>query len=235
MVVRQFLTESVLLSLAGGAAGVLGAMGTVRLLNSAPLSTLLPIPGIAIDRTVLLFSIAVTFGTGLLFGLAPALSAAKTDLSSILKQSSRTSTGGLPLLRNGLVAGELALATALLICAGLLLETLLHLERVPLGFQPDKLLTFQLSPPDAKYPNSKTWPFYERLLDSLNGVHGIRSAAISSGIPFGAGAYTRTPVNTLGKSPLPPGEATPADWRIISPGYFRTLGIPILKGRDFTL
>jgi putative ABC transport system permease protein len=236
MVVRQFLTESVLLSLAGGIAGVLGAIGAVRLLNSADLSTLLPIPGIEIDRTVLLFSIAVTFATGLLFGLAPALSAAKTDLSTILKQGSRTSTGGLPLLRNGLVAGELALATALLICAGLLLETLLHLERVPLGFQPDKLLTFQLSPPKARYPSTaSTWAFYERLLDSLNGVHGIRSAAISSGVPFGAGAYTRTPVDTLGKSALPPGEATPADWRMISPGYFQTLRIPILKGRDFTL
>ena len=233
-VVRQFLTESLLLSLAGGIAGVLGAMGAARLLNSAALSSILPIPGISIDRNVLLFSIAVTFATGLLFGLAPALSAAKTDLGSILKQGSRSSTGGLPLLRNGLVAGEVALATALLICAGLLLETLLHLERVPLGFQPDKLLTFQLSPPDKKYPNDKSWPFYERLLDSLKGVHGIRSAAISSAVPFGAGAYTRTPVNTLGKSALPPGEATPADWRIVSPGYFQTLGIPILKGRDFT-
>ena len=188
---RQFLTESLLLSLAGGAAGVLGAMGAVRLLNSAALSTLLPIPGISIDRNVLLFSIAVTFATGLLFGLAPALSAAKTDLGTILKQGSRSSTGGLPLLRNGLVAGEVALATALLICAGLLLETLLHLERVPLGFQPDSLLTFQLSPPAAKYPNNKTWPFYERLLDSLNEVHGIRSAAVSSGVPLG-------PVRTRG-------------------------------------
>jgi putative ABC transport system permease protein len=234
MVVRQFLTESVLLSLGGGIAGVLSAMGAVRLLSTEALSTILPIPGIAIDRTVLLFSIAVTFATGLLFGLAPALSAAKTDLSSILKQGSRTSTAGFPLLRNGLVAGELALATALLICAGLLLETLLHLEHVALGFHPDNLLTFQLSPPDAKYPNNKAWPFYERLLDSLNGMHGIRSAAISSGVPFGAGTYSRTPVNTLGKSALPPGEATPADWRIVSPGYFQTLGIPILKGRDFT-
>lgn len=233
-VVRQFLTESLLLSLAGGAAGVLGAMGAVRLLNSAALSNLLPIPGISIDRNVLLFSILVTFATGLLFGLAPALSAAKADLGTILKQGSRTSTGGLPLLRNGLVAGEVALATALLICAGLLLETLMHLERVPLGFQPDNLLTFQLSPPSGKYPGTKAWPFYERLVESLNGIHGIRSAAISSGVPFGAGAYTRTPINTVGKSALPPGEATPADWRTISPEYFKTLGIPILKGRDFT-
>ena len=170
----------------------------------------------------------------MLFGLAPALSAAKTDLGSILKQGSRTSTSGLPLLRNGLVAGEVALATALLICAGLLLETLLHLQHVTLGFQPDHLLTFQLSPPAAKYPNNKAWPFYERLLDSLNGVHGIRSEAISSGVPFGAGLYSRTPVDTVGKSALPPGEATPADWRMVSPGYFQTLGIPILKGRDFT-
>jgi putative ABC transport system permease protein len=240
MVVRQFLTESVLLSLAGGVAGTLAAVGALRLLNSASnsaaLSTVLPIPGIAIDRIVLVFALAVTFATGLLFGLAPALSAAKTDLSGILKQGGRSSTGGLPLLRNGLVAGELALATALLICAGLLLETLLHLEHVSLGFQPEKLLTFQVSPPASKYPDiPKTWAFYQRLLESLNGMHGVRSAAISSGVPFGAGFYARTPVNTTGKSMLPPGEATPADWRIISPGYFQTLGIPILKGRDFSL
>jgi putative ABC transport system permease protein len=239
MVMRQFLTESLLLSLAGGVAGMLGAIGAVRLLNhmanNPALASLLPIPGIDIDRTVLLFAAGVTFATGLLFGLAPALSAARTDLSGILKQGGRSLTGGLPFLRNGLVAAELALATALLICAGLLLQSLLHLERVPLGFQPDKLLTFQLSPPATKYPDTpKTWAFYERLLESLNGLPGVRSAAISSGIPFGAGFYSRTPVNTTGKSMLPPGESTPADWRIISPGYFQTLGIPLLKGRDFT-
>jgi predicted permease len=177
----------------------------------------------------------VTVATALLFGAAPAWHAARTDLNAILKQSGRSESGGVrPLVRNLLVAGELALATVLLVGAGLLTQTLLRLQQVHLGFQPEGLLTFQLSPPAARYRGPKAWTFYQDLIDSLNGLPGIRGAAISSGLPFGAGNYTTTAMHTSGKSVLPAGAAVPVDWRSVSADYFRTMEIPLLRGRAFT-
>ena len=233
---RQLLTESLLLSAIGGGAGLLVATWAVHLMNTALPPNLLPVDNLVLDSTVLLFTLAITLATGLLFGLAPAWQTVKTDLNTVLKQGGRSSSGGTrPLLRNGLVAGELALATVLLIGAGLLIESLVRLEQVRLGFRPDKLLTFQLSPPPAKYPgNAKAWAFYKALLESLRTLPGVRDAALSSGIPLGAGNYTATPAAPVGMSALPPGAAIPIDWRIVSPSYFRTMEIPLLRGRTFT-
>ena len=123
----------------------------------------------------------------------------------------------------------------LLIGAGLLVQSLLHLQRARLGFEPSGLLTFQLAPPPAKYSTQeKNAAFYQRLVESLQTLPGVRSAAVSSGIPLGAGNYTTSPVSTIGPSVLPPDTALPIDWRIVSPGFFRTLGIPLLRGRAFT-
>jgi len=207
----QLLTESLLLSAAGGAAGLLAALWTVQLMNRSLPPGVLPVPEVSIDSAVLLFALAVTLATGLLFGLAPAWHAAKADLNSVLKQGSRSSVGGQRLVvRNGLVAGELALATMLLIGAGLLMQSLARLQRVELGFRPDNLLTFQLAPPAAKYPgNVKPWALYREMLQSLNTIPGVRGAAISSGIPMGGGSYTRTPMIPYGKSILPDGTVLP--------------------------
>jgi putative ABC transport system permease protein len=134
-----------------------------------------------------------------------------------------------------LAAGELALATILLIGAALLLQSLANLERVRLGFEPRGLLTFQLSPPTAKYPlNSRAASMYRDLLDSLRSIPGVTGAAVSSGIPFGAGTYSTHPMLTTGQSVVPPGTLVPIDWRIVSPGYFSAMNIPLLRGRDFT-
>jgi putative ABC transport system permease protein len=232
---RQLLTESLLLSVAGGAAGVLAATWAVRVMETALPANLLPVTDLEVDRTVLLFALGVTLGTGLLFGLAPAWQTARADLNAVLKQGGRSSIGGSrALLRNGLVAGELALATVLLIGAGLLIQSLFQLQRVRLGFQPEGLLTFQLSPPAARYPGPKAWAFYKTLLESLGTLPGVRSAAVSSGIPLGAGNYTTTPAAPVGKSALAPGEAIPIDWRVVSPGYFGAMEIPLLRGRGFS-
>ena len=197
---------------------------------------LLPVPTITLDATVLYFAFSVTLVKGLLFGFAPAWHATATDLSIVLKQGSRSSIGGQrPLVRSGLVAAELALATVLLVGAGLLLQTLAHLQGVRLGFQPERLLTFQLVPPQAKYPGSaKQWPLYREILQSVRAIPGVRDAGISSGVPMGAGAQTHSPFVPNGGSILPPGEAAGLDWRTVSPGYFRTMGIPLLTGRDFS-
>src|SRR6185436_7357285 len=164
---------------------------------------LLPVE-VSVDSAVLVFALALTIVTGLLFGIAPAWHAAKTDLSEVLMQATRASSAMRPRLRNGLAAAELALATILLIGAGLLSQSLLRLQHVNLGFQPDRLLTFQLSLPRTKYPVDKSIAFYHQLLEILRATPGVRAAAASSGIPFGNGAYTTTPIVTTGPSPLPP-------------------------------
>jgi putative ABC transport system permease protein len=232
---RQFFTESLLLSTIGGSAGLIAARWAVGFMNANLPQGVLPIPHVPVDSTVLLFAVAVTLATAFLFGAAPAWHAVAADLNAILKQSGRSSSSGVrPLVRNFLVGGELALATVLLVGAGLLTQTLLRLQQVHLGFQPEGLLTFQLSPPASRYAGPKAWAFYKDLIASLESLPGVRGAAVSSGLPFGAGNYTTTPVRTSGKSILPAGAAVPVDWRSVSPDYFRTMEIPLLRGRAFT-
>jgi putative ABC transport system permease protein len=232
----QLLTETLVLSIAGGVAGLLVALWSVKLMNSSLPPGLLPVPTVAIDATVLYFAFGITLVTGLLFGFAPAWHAAAADLNTVLKQGSRSSVGGQRLIvRNGLVAAEFALATVLLVGAGLLMQSLLHLQGVQLGFRPENLLTFQIAPPQTKYPGSaRHWPLYRQALESLSSIPGVASAAISSGAPMGGGAQTHSPFIPNGRSVLPPGESAAVDWRTTSPGFFRTMGIPLLSGRDFS-
>ena len=177
---------------------------------------------------------ALTIATGLLFGIAPAWHAAKTDLNEVLKQATRASSGARPRLRNGLAAAELALATILLIGAGLLTQSLLRLQHVSLGFQPDRLLTFQIALPRTKYPLDKsTGVLPQRCWSRCARRRASAPPASSSGIPFGDGNYTTTPIATTGPSPLPPDTAIPTDWRIVTPGFFQAMSIPLLRGRDF--
>jgi hypothetical protein len=122
----------------------------------------------------------------------------------------------------------------LLVGAVLLVRSLLELQRVPLGFDPDGVLTFQIALPPTKYPMAKRVPFHHELIEALRTVPGVRSVGLSSGIPLGVGNYTTSPVGAPGKSQLPPDASVPIDWRVVSPGYFQTVRIPILRGRDFT-
>ena len=233
---RQLLVESVALSTAGGAAGLVGAVWAVRAINAWLPPAVLPVPSIPIDGAVLWFGAGLTTLAGVLFGIAPAWRMSRVDLNDVLKQAGRSgSSRRAGRVRNGLAAAEVALATILLIAAGLLVQSLVHLERVRLGFEPSGLLTFQLAPPPGKYPvTTKAQALYRALIQSLQSTPGVSAAAVSSGIPFGAGNYTKHPMLTTGRSVLPPGTKVPIDWRIVSPGYFRTIGIPLLRGRDFT-
>ena len=234
--IRQLLIESIALCCGGGLLGLVTAIAALRLINHTLPPYTLPVPAIAMDANVAWFAVGITLFTGFLFGLAPAVRGSRTNLSQVLRQSGRGLAGSAGArLRNGLAALELALATILLIGAGLLLQTLANLERVQLGFQPHGLLTFQLSPPPAKYPvTGGAAQLFRALIDRLNAIPGVRSAAVSSGIPFGAGNYTTHPMFTTGASALPPSTLVPIDWRIVSPGYFATMNIPLLHGRDFT-
>ena len=234
--VRQLLVESVVLSFLGGVAGVLGAVWAVHTINSALPPNTLPVPTVEIDSTVFLFALGATIATGLLFGIAPAWRSAKADLNTFLKSAGRGSAARMSArLRDVLAAAELALATVLLIGAGLFVQSLANLQRVRLGFNPHGVISFQIAPPTAKYPlNSKAPQLYRVVLDSLQSIPGVRGASVSSGIPFGAGNYTTHPMITTDQSVLPPDAAVPIDWRIVSPGYFQSMGIPLLQGRDFT-
>jgi putative ABC transport system permease protein len=232
---RQLLIESVTLASVGGAIGFAGAFWAVSVINHALPPNTLAVPQVHPDATVLLFAIAATVVTGLLFGLAPAWRMTRLDISEVLKQTGRGSSGGLhSSLRNGLAAAELALATVLLIGAGLLIKTLGNLQRAPLGFDSRALITFQIALPTAKYPvNAQAPQFFHALLDSIRATAGVRDAAVSSGIPFGAGSYTTSPVIAHG-SVLPPGTPVAIDWRMVSGSYFTTMSVPLLHGRTFT-
>jgi predicted permease len=233
---RQLLVESVMLSAVGGTIGLAGAVATVGILNHTLPQNTLPVPTVPVDPTVLWFAAGLTIFTGLAFGLAPAWRVSRLDINDVLKQAGRgasATVGGR--LRKVLAAGELALATVLLIGAALLLESVANLEHVRLGFEPRGLLTFQLSPPTARYPlNGGAAAMYRDLLDSLRSIPSVTGAAVSSGIPFGAGSYTTHPMLTTGQSVVPPDTLVPIDWRIVSPGYFSAMNIPLLSGRDFT-
>jgi len=233
---RQFLVESLVLSGLGGAAGLAGALFAVDLINSSLPPNILPLPEVHVDGTVLFFAAGVTFLTGLVFGLVPAWHLASTDIHATLKQTSASAAaGGRSRLRKALAASEIALATVLLIGAGLLIQSLLQLQRVSLGFDPAHLQTFQISLPQSRYGTlPKVTSFYSDLRASLEALPGVKGAAVSSGLPLGAGNYTTSPVAPIGSKVLPPDTSVPIDWRIVGPRYFRTMEIPFLGGRDFT-
>jgi putative ABC transport system permease protein len=233
----QSLVESVTLSVFGGMIGIALGLWAVHLSDRLIPPDLLPMPGIPVDATVLVFAVGLTVLTGLIFGIVPALRSSRADLNSVLKQMGRGSSSSKmrARFRHGLAAAELALAAILLIGAGLLIQTLVNLKHAQLGFNSHGLITFQLAPPTAKYPLNSTAPlFYRSLVESLESVPGVKGAAISSAVPLGAGNYTTTPMAPDGQSVLPVGTSIPIDWRIVSPSYFKSLEIPLLRGRAFT-
>jgi putative ABC transport system permease protein len=233
---RQVIVESLVLSGLGGIAGILGAVWAVSVVNRVLPRNLLPLGDVHLDAAVLCFAAALTVFTGLLFGVIPAYRASRLDINEVLKTGGRGESGGVrKLLRSGLAAAEISLAAMLLIGAGLLIQSLTNLERARVGFDSSNLITFQLALPVLKYDptNGQAFQFYRTLMDSLDALPGVRGAAVSSGIPFGAGAYNTSPFETSGPSVLPPDTAIPVDWRTVSPGYFKVMGIPLLRGREF--
>jgi predicted permease len=234
--VRQMLIESLVLCSTGGALGLLIAFTAARVLNKVLPASTLPLAVVEMDSRIAVFAVAITLVTGLLFGIAPAWHGSHTDVNDLIKRNGRGIAGGAgSRLRKALASFELALATLLLIGAGLLIRSLANLERVQLGFTSPGLITFQLSPPTSKYPVVGRGPqLYRSLVESLESIPGVGGASVSSGIPFGAGNYTTHPMFTTGPSSVSPSTLVPIDWRIVSPGYFKVMNIPLLRGRNFT-
>ena len=230
--VRQLLTESVLLAIAGGVVGTALAYGALRvILTLVPPNTIPDESEVAVSVPVLLFTLAVTAATSVIFGLAPALHTCTHDLTNPLRSSGRSVTGGTTqaLLRKSLVVGAVALSIMLMVGASLMIRTVLAVGRVGLGFEPDRVLTLRVPLPERKYPDAaRRALFFEELLRSIAGVPGVTAAAVNtSSHPFGnIGWSVDVPGSTAAERPV--------IWHQVSADYTKALGIALLKGRLFT-
>jgi putative ABC transport system permease protein len=236
----QLLTESVLLALAGGVAGLMLAAGSTRLLFYAfKLDSLRlpmrPVDSIPMDGRVFGFALLVSCATGVLFGLAPALSALRRGVNEPLKEGGRTgSTGGGKRLRHVLVASEVALALVVLSGAGLMIKSMTRLTGVDPGLNPTNVLIMSMSVPQEEiYVGPPGLPrFCQDLDERVGAIPGVVSAGAVAHLPLGGNAGRGFDVE--GRPPADPGQMLGADYTVACPNYFRTMGIPILKGREFT-
>jgi predicted permease len=234
--VRQLLAESLVLSFAGGAVGVVLSIGLTRgLLALLPAgdAPLLVVPNP--DLRILSFTLAITLLTGVVFGLLPALRASKPDTWGTLKDTVGAvagASGSSLYLRKALVASQVALSFLLLFGAGLFVRSLQNLHATDTGMHLDNLVTFQLSPALSGYDDERTFNFYQQLLERLESAPGVRSAAIAQ-VPLLAGSEWDSSMAVEGYN-FTDGEDQQMFMNSLSPGYFETMNIPFLEGRDFT-
>jgi putative ABC transport system permease protein len=233
--IRQFLTESILLAIAGGALGaIFAAWGTGALValtaNQIPRAA-----EIHLDGTVFLFLLVVCVASGVVFGIVPAFQSADSRFMDRLREGGRGGSGGSTAFRNALIVTEFALALILLTGAGLLMRSFLALNATGSGLHAEGVLTMSVSVPEEKYPKNAMWrQFYEPALDRIRALPGVQSAGMIQLLPLqnwgwnGDFTIDGRPAEKPGRQPL-------AEYREISPGYFQTMGIPILQGRDFSI
>ncbi len=234
-IVRQLLIEAGMISLAGGACGlIVAAWGTEYLVKLA--SGQFPrVAGTALDARVLAFTFIASVVTGFLFGIAPALQLSSQPLSEILKEGGRSSSQSSRQhrLRNILIVGEMALAVILLSCAGLLIESLANLQRVNPGFNPHGVVTFALDLPSSRYSKPEAIKsFFRQLTERMRALPGVESASTGVPLPF-SDAVIRTTYRIEGR-PVPKSEEPRVHFRAVNVDYFHTMQIPLLKGRAFT-
>ena len=234
-IIQQLLTESLVIAVIGGAFGILLAFwGTKALLALAP-STLPRVSGVQVDLRILLISLGASLVCGVIFGLVPALTASKTNLVSSLKESERTDSGSATRqwLRRTFVVAEVALALVLLISAGLLVRSFSKVLDVKPGFDAQNVLTLRMSLPNAQYDKAtKVAAFYDNVLARVSALPGVVHAGAAYQTPFTPGADNS--VFSIRGRQANPGDPPPhADYAFVSSDYFKTIGLPILKGRDF--
>ena len=231
-ILRQLLTESVLLAVIGGVVGTAASLAAVRAIRQAIAGEVpynfLPV----VDARVLVFSLVIAVAAGLFFGLMPALHSARLNLASALKEGGdRTASTGRGWSRRLLVIGQMAMALTLLCGAGLLLRSFLALQYAPPGFESERMLTFRLSLPEKEYSEAQLILFYQRLREELRAVPGAVTATAASTLPKSRateGAEVEIPGRDDGDDPAPL-----VTWLSIPPGYFDAMKIPLLRGRDF--
>jgi len=238
-ILRQLLTESVLLSLCGGALGVFICFFSVKGIHFWGTKSIPRLEDVGIDGRVLLFTLLLSAFSGILFGLAPALRVSRLDLNSILKDASRGSAGTGAVwgrgnnIRRLLVISELALSVVLLIGAGLLIRSFARLQNVSPGFNPRGVLTFDLTMTGRKYGDKQSiLNTYHQLWERLERLPGAQAAGGITSLPLSQ-AFAWTPITVEGRTPLPGEKFLNADERLVSGRYFDAMGIPLRRGRFF--
>ncbi|MFL6227268.1 MAG: ABC transporter permease [Pyrinomonadaceae bacterium] len=232
--VRQLLTESVLLSLVAGGVGLLFAVWGVQGLVSLLPNDLPRLNDVAIDANVLLFTLAVSTVTGLAFGLVPALQVSRVDLTETLKEGTGKATGAHGRSTRVLIVLEVAVSLVLLVGAGLLIKSFVLLQQVKPGFDPSKLLALNISLPPTKYATPKEKSrFFEQLLERIRAVPGVKDAGAALNLPF-PGDDILFPLRVEGEPEPAPGEVSSINYQVVSPDYFRAMQIPLLAGRDIS-
>ncbi len=234
-IVRQLLTESVLLALAGGIVGTLLALWGLDLLLTVGTDSIPRAKEIKLDTTVLVFTLLVSFVTGLIFGIIPALQASKPNLNESLKEGSRGASASFfrNRVRSLFVIAEVAICLVLLIGAGLMIKSFARLLNVSTGFNPENVLTFNIALSNSKYNTSEqVTAFYQQTLERISALPGAQSAAAIAALPL-AGGFGSRYFGIEGRPPQPPGQGFNANLNVSSPGYFQTMNIPLVAGRDF--
>jgi putative ABC transport system permease protein len=229
---RQLLTESTLLALCGGAGGLLLAFWGIKLLKLINPGTIARLDEVSLDFRVLGFTLGVACLTGILFGLAPALQVSKPDLQHALKEGGRgfTCARG-QRLRGLLVVTEIALSMVLLVGAGLLIRSFVRLQNVDVGFNPAGLLTLRVEMSESKSQDlERRVIFYQEVLERVQALPGVQAAGVVNAAPIMTPGL-RSPIVLEDKPDPPPGQPQFANNRVVSPDYFRALGVPLLKGR----
>jgi putative ABC transport system permease protein len=233
-VIRQLLTESLLLFAAGGALGLLIAQWTVDLILVFAADSIPRSGEIAIDYRVLAFTLTVSALTGIIFGLAPAIQSSRADVQETLKDTARTTTVGRHRLRQFLAVAEISLTLVLLIGAGLLIRSFYHLQQVNPGFVDEHVVSFTMQLPLQKYPDEQQWlSFYRSVFDRLRSLPGVQNISVTSRVPM-SGDDWQSGFQVVGQPPPPPGQGPSMEVSVVGPDYFRTMGIPLLRGRYFT-
>ncbi|MBV8551052.1 MAG: ABC transporter permease [Acidobacteriaceae bacterium] len=236
-VITQLLTESVVLALLSGMLGLaLGVAGTHALAHFAA-KQIGPASGLetTVDWRIAVFAVGVSIATGLLFGLAPALQFSRADVGAALREEGRGTAGARTknLSCNLLAGGQIALSLVLLVAAGLLIRSFIRLQRQPPGFEPSGVLTMNLTLPPAKYYTpAQMIEFYDRLLERVESVAGVRAAAVSSALPVNVARLT--PVLIEGQAPVPLAERPILIIQTFTPSYLRIMQIPLIRGRFFS-
>lgn len=237
-IVRQLLTESLLLALLGSALGLGFAwLGIKALMLIAP-KDLVSFQSVSLNVTVLLWTLGVSILTGIIFGLAPALHISRLNLNDSLKDGGKSESGqasGSRKLRSALVVSEIALAVVLLASAGLLIRSFIRLQQVDRGFNTDNVLTMVVRLPDAKYRDDpQVVAFFNQALEKIRQLPSVRSAGMVNFLPLYGGLGSNTGFKILGQPEPPPGQGPSTDVRVVDSEYFPAMGIPLLRGRNFT-
>jgi putative ABC transport system permease protein len=233
--IRQFLTESILLALAGGAFGSLLAMWGVELLVRLSPGNIPRLDEVRLNWQVFLFTFGISVLTGMIFGLIPALHATNPNLTESLKEGGRSATEGRrgARLRNALVVAEIAIALVLLVGAGLMIKSFMRLQGVDPGFKPERILAVDLSLPAAKYKEAaQQTAFWDQLTGRVQQLPNVERVAAVTALPFNGGAVLAFYVE--GRPAPPPGQEPDAEYRVITPKYFETMGITLVRGEGIT-